>query len=75
MGLVGTRGLFERGGGLINSPKWSTSLSDFSKNQKMVSILHKELGHKVEMLKHVMFKVLQPKIKTNSNSQHMQNIG
>ena len=76
MGLVGTRGLFERGGGgLINSPKWSTSLSDFSKNQKMVSILHKELRHKVEMLKHVMLEVLQPKIKTNSNSQHMQNIG
>ena len=49
--------------------------TDFSKNQKLISILQKELGHKVEMLKHVMLEVLQPKIKTNPNSQHMQNIG
>ena len=45
--------------------------TDFSKNQKMVSILHKERRHKVEMLKHVMLEVLQPKIKTNPNSQRL----
>ena len=40
----------------------------------MVSILHKKknkLAHKVEMLKHMTLEVLQPKIKTNPNSQHL----
>ena len=34
-------------------------------NQRMVSILHKELGRKVEILKHMTLEVLQPKIKTS----------
>ena len=41
----------------------------------MLSILHKKkknkLAHKVEMLKHMTLEVLQPKIKTNPNSQHL----
>ena len=39
----------------------------------MVSILHKKtkLAHKVEMLKHMTLEVLQPKIKTNPNSQRL----
>ena len=43
----------------------------FSNIQKMLSILHKELGHRVEMLKHMMLEVVQPDIKTNLNFQHM----
>ena len=37
----------------------------------MLSILHKELGHKVEMLKNMTLEVVQPDIKTNLNFQHM----
>ena len=40
----------------------------FSNNQKMVSILHKELARKVEklMIKHMRLEVMQPKIKNKS---------
>ena len=38
----------------------------FSNNQKMVSILHKELARKVEKLKHMRLEVMQPKIKNKS---------
>ena len=34
-----------------------------SNNEKMVSILHKELERKVEKFKHMKFEVMQPKIK------------
>ena len=44
-------------------PLYSTA---FSNNEKMVSILHKELERKGEKLKHVKFKVVQPKIKNKS---------
>ena len=39
----------------------------FSNNQKMVSILHKELERKVEKLKHMKFEVTQPKIKNKKS--------
>ena len=45
--------------------------SFFSNTQKMLLILHKELGHKVEMLKHMTLEVMQPKIKFNLNFQQM----
>ena len=38
----------------------------FSNNQKMVSILHKELERKVEKLKHMKLEVMHPKIKNKS---------
>ena len=38
----------------------------FSNNEKMVSILHKELERKVEKLKHMRFEVMQQKIKNKS---------
>ena len=38
----------------------------FSNDQKIVSILHKELGRKVEKLKHMKLEVMQPKIKNKS---------
>ena len=37
----------------------------------MVSILYKELECKVEMLRHIKLEVMQPKIKTNPNFQHV----
>ena len=36
-----------------------------------VSILHKELGRKVEKLKHMTLEVLELKINTNTNFKHM----
>ena len=38
----------------------------FSNNQKMVSILHKELERKVEKLKHMKLEVMLPTIKNKS---------
>ena len=38
----------------------------FSNNQKMVSILHKELERKVVKCKHMKLEVMQPKIKNKS---------
>ena len=37
-----------------------------SNNQKMISILHKELERKVEKLKHMKLEIMQPKIKNKS---------
>lgn len=61
-------GLFERG---LNEFTKMGHFCVFSNIQKMLSILHKELRHKVEMLKHMMLEVVQPDIKTNPNFQHM----
>ena len=36
----------------------------FSNNQKMVTILHRELEHKVEKVQHMKLEVLQLKTKT-----------
>ena len=41
----------------------------FSNNQKMVSILHKELERKVVKRKHMKLEVMQPKIKNKSELQ------
>ena len=43
----------------------------FANNQKMVSILHKELERKVVEHKHMKLEVMQPKIKNNLNFQHV----
>ena len=40
--------------------------SSGSNNQKMISILPKELGRKVEKLKHMKLEVMQPKIENKS---------
>ena len=50
MGLIETGG----GGGLFNLEK------------TMISVLHKELGYKVEKLKYKKLEVMQPKIKIKS---------
>ena len=39
-----------------------------SNNQKMLSILHKELERKVAKLKHMKLEVIHPKIKNKSNT-------
>ena len=36
----------------------------FSNNKKMVTILHRELEHKVEKVQHMKLEVMQPKTKT-----------
>ena len=41
----------------------------FSNNKKMVTILHRELEHKVEKVKHMKLEVVQPKTKNNMNLQ------
>ena len=41
----------------------------FSNNNKMVTILHRELEHKVEKFQHMKLEVLQPKTKNNMNLQ------
>ena len=41
----------------------------FSNNQKMVTILHRELEHKVEKVQHMKLEVLQLKTKNNMNFQ------
>ena len=43
----------------------------FSNNQRKVLILHEELRHNVEILKHMTQEIIQPKIKTNPNFQQM----
>ena len=60
MGLIEMGGfIWWGGGGLINLVKM------------MVSVLHKELECKVEKLNHKKLEVMQPRIKTNLNFQHM----
>ena len=41
----------------------------FSNNKKMITILHRELKHKVEKLKHMKLEVMRPKTKNNMNFQ------
>ena len=41
----------------------------FSNNKKMVTILHRELEHKVEKFQHMKLEVLQLKTKNNMNFQ------
>ena len=41
----------------------------FSKNKKMVTILHRELERKVEKVKHMKLEVKRPKSKNNMNIQ------
>ena len=37
----------------------------FSNSKKMVTILHRELEHKVEKVQHMKLEVMRPKTKTN----------
>ena len=39
----------------------------FSNNKKMVTILHRELEHKVEKVKHMKLEVMRLKTKNNTN--------
>ena len=41
----------------------------FSSDKKMVTILHRELEHKVETVQHMKLAVVQPKTKNNMNFQ------
>ena len=41
----------------------------FSKNSKILTILHRELERKVEKVKHIKLEVMQPKTKHNINFQ------
>ena len=41
----------------------------FSSNTKMVTILHRELEHKVEKVKHMKLEVVQLETKNNMNFQ------
>ena len=41
----------------------------FSNNKKMVTILHRELKHKVEKVQDMKLEVIQPKTKNNMNFQ------
>ena len=41
----------------------------FSNNKKMVTILHRELEHKVEKVQHMKLEVMRPKTKNNMNFQ------
>ena len=41
----------------------------FSNNKKMVTILHRELEHKVEKVQHMKLEFMRPKTKTNMNFQ------
>ena len=52
------------GGGLGTIPR--VDHTDFSNKQKIISILHRERGRKVKMLKHMTLEVLQPKILTST---------
>ena len=38
-------------------------------NREMVTILHRELEHKVEKVQHMKFEVMWPKTKSNMNFQ------
>ena len=40
-----------------------------SNDKKMVTILHRELEHKVEKVKHMKLEVMRPKTKNNMNFQ------
>ena len=46
----------------------------FSNNNKMVTILHRELEHKVEKVQHMKLEVMRPKTKSNMNFQPNQTI-
>ena len=41
----------------------------FSNNKKMVTILHRQLEHKFEKVKHMKLEVIRPKTKDNMNFQ------
>ena len=41
----------------------------FANTKKMVTILHRELEHKVEKVQHMKLEVIQPKTKNNMNFQ------
>ena len=41
----------------------------FSNNKKMITILHRELEHLVEKVKHMKLEVMRPKTKNNMNFQ------
>ena len=41
----------------------------FSNNKKMVTILHRELEHKVEKVQHMRLEVMRQKTKNNMNFQ------
>ena len=41
----------------------------FSNKNKMVTILHRELEHKVEKVQHMKLEVMRPKTKNNMNLQ------
>ena len=41
----------------------------FSNNKKMVTILHRELEHKVGKVQHMKLEVMRPKTKTDMNFQ------
>ena len=41
----------------------------FSNNKKMLTILHRELGRKVETIKHMKLEVMLQKTKNNMNFQ------
>ena len=43
--------------------------TDFSNNKKMVTILHRELKHKVEKVEHMKLEVMRLKTKNNMNFQ------
>ena len=43
--------------------------TDFSNNKKMETILHRELEHKVEKVKHMKLEVMRLKTKSNMNFQ------
>ena len=50
----------------LMAPGRHTALSN---DKKMVTILHRELEHKVEKVKHVKLEVMRPKTKNNMNFQ------
>ena len=52
-------------GGLVVTGRYTA----FSNNKKMITILHRELQHKVEKLKHMKLEVMRPKTKNNMNFQ------
>ena len=41
----------------------------FSNNKKMVTIIHRELEHKVKKVQHMKLEVMRPKTKNNMNFQ------
>ena len=60
----------QREQGFSRTDLWSRGCyAVFSNNKKMVTILHTELEHKVEKVKHMKLKVMRPKTKNNMNFQ------